>query len=226
MRIITVKGFSKTGKTTTVTSLISELRKRGYTVGSVKDIHFKDFEADTPGTDTYKHAAAGASRVTARGPKNTGIIMDERMSMDAILKYYKEDFVILEGDCGIDSPTIITAKTINDIEEKMCPEAIAVSGIIANDMQDQMISISPKSSSDEKQLPVINGITEVEKMADLVEAATKEKENKLSVELTIDGEEIWMVPFVKETLKNVVVGAVKALDGYEEGKEIIIKIKE
>ena len=45
------------------------------------------------------------------------------------------------------------------------------------------------------------------------------------MQLTIDGEEIWMVPFVKKTLKNVVVGAVKALDGYEDGKEIIIKIK-
>lgn len=219
MRIITVKGFSKTGKTTTVTSLISELRKRGYTVGSVKDIHFKEFEADTPGTDTYKHAEAGACRVTARGPKNTGIIIDERMSMDAILKYYKEDFVILEGDCGIDSPTIITAKTVDDIEEKMCPQAIAVSGVISNEMADGR-------ATEYAGLPVINGITEVEKMADLVEAATKEKENKLSVELTIDGEEIWMVPFVKETLKNVVVGAVKALDGYEEGKEIVIKIKE
>ncbi|MDO5413851.1 MAG: molybdopterin-guanine dinucleotide biosynthesis protein B [Bacillota bacterium] len=226
MRIITVKGFSKTGKTTTVASLVSELKRRGYTVGTVKDIHFKNFEADTPGTDTYKHAAAGARRVTARGPKNTGIIMDERMTMDAILKYYKEDFVIIEGDCGVDCPTIITARTISDIEEKMCPEAIAVSGIIANDMQGQMISISPKSGREEKQLPVINGITEVEKMADMAEAVTKEKENKLSVELTIDGEEIWMVPFVKETLKNVVVGAVKALDGYEEGKEIVIKIKE
>ena len=226
MRIITVKGFSKTGKTTTVVSLVSELRRRGYTVGTVKDIHFKEFEADTPGTDTYKHASAGARRVTARGPKNTGIIIDERMTMDAILKYYKEDFVIIEGDCGIESPTIITAKTINDIEEKMCPEAIAVSGIIANDMHDQMISVYPNSGGEAKQLPVINGITEVEKMADMIEAATKEKENKLSVELTIDGEEIWMVPFVKETLKNVVVGAVKALDGYEEGKEIVIKIKE
>ena len=226
MRIITVKGFSKTGKTTTVVSLVSELRRRGYTVGTVKDIHFKEFEADTPGTDTYKHASAGARRVTARGPKNTGIIMDERMTMDAILKYYKEDFVIIEGDCGIESPTIITAKTQNDIEEKMCPEAIAVSGIIANDMHDQMISVYPNSGGEAKQLPVINGITEVKKMADMIETATKEKENKLSVELTIDGEEIWMVPFVKETLKNVVVGAVKALDGYEEGKEIVIKIKE
>lgn len=218
MRIITVKGFSKTGKTTTVTSLVSELKRRGYSVGTVKDIHFKEFEADTPGTDTYKHAEAGARRVTARGPKNTSIIMDERMTMDAILKYYKEDFIIIEGDCGIDSPTIITAKKVNDIEEKKCPQAIAISGVISSQMAEEGVS-------EYAGLPVINGITEVEKMADMIEAATKEKETKLDVELTIDGEEIWMVPFVKETLKNVVVGAVKALDGYEEGKEIVIKIK-
>ncbi len=218
MRIITVKGFSKTGKTTTVTSLVSELRRRGYTVGTVKDIHFKDYEADTPGTDTYKHAQAGARRVTARGPRNTSIIMDERMDMDAILKYYKEDFLIIEGDCGVKSPTIITAKTPEDIDNKMCPEAIAVSGVISQEMADSGIA-------EYAGLPVINGITEVEKLADMAEKATKEKETKLDVELTIDGEEIWMVPFVKETLKNVVVGAVKALDGYEEGKEIVIKVK-
>lgn len=218
MRIITVKGFSKTGKTTTVTSLVSELKRRGYTVGTVKDIHFKDFEADTPGTDTYKHAAAGARRVTARGPKNTGIIMDERMTMDAILKYYKEDFVIIEGDCGVDCPTIITARTISDIEEKMCPQAIAVSGVISDQMAEEGVR-------EYNGLPIINGVTNIKELADMAEKLTKEKENKLSVELTIDGEEIWMVPFVKETLKNVVVGAVKALDGYEEGKEIVIKIK-
>ena len=33
-----------------------------------------------------------------------------------------------------------------------------------------------------------------------------------------------MVPFVKKTLENVVTGAVKALDGYEEGQEIVIRI--
>lgn len=219
MRIITVKGFSKTGKTTTVTSLISELRRRGYSVGSIKDIHFAEFEADTPGTDSYKHAKAGAKRVTARGPKNTAIIMAERMDIDAILKYYKEDFLIIEGDCGVASPTVITASTIKDIEDKMCDDAIAIAGVISQD--------AGKNGIEEYGgLPIINGITEVEKLADLVEKATEKKETKLDVELTIDGEEIWMVPFVKETLKNVVVGAVKALDGYEEGKEIVIKIKE
>lgn len=177
-----------------------------------------EFEADVPGTDTYRHAEAGARRVTARGLRSTSIIIDQHMDIDEILKYYKEDFLIIEGDCGIKSPTIITAKTVHDIEEKLSDDAIAVSGVISGEMAEQGIM-------EYGGLPVINGIEEVEKLADLAEKATKDKETKLDVELTIGGEEIWMVPFVKETLKNVVIGAVKALDGYEEGREIVVKIK-
>ena len=213
MQLITIKGFSKTGKTTTVTSLVAELRRRGYSVGTAKDIHFEGYETDTPGTDTYKHAKAGARRVTASGNHGTAIIVDRKMTIEEILKYYKEDFVILEGDFGLSCPTIITGKTTDDIDKRMCPEAIAISGIISNDMKEY------------KGLPVINGVTEVEKMADMVEKKKKMADGDFDVELTIDGEEIFMVPFVKATVKNVVVGAVKALDGYEEGKEIVIKIK-
>ena len=135
------------------------------------------------------------------------------MTIEEILKYYKEDFVILEGDSGLKCPTIITGRTPEDIEKRMCPEAFLVSGIIAESM------------TEVHGLPVINGRTEVEKLADAVEKKTKKDKEMLDVELRIDGEEIPMVPFVQKTLKNVVVGAVKALDGYEEGKEIVIRIK-
>lgn len=213
MRIVMVKGFSGSGKTATVTSLVQELVRRGYSVGTVKDIHYEGYEADDPGTDTYKHRKAGAYRVTARGQNDTAIIIDGPSPIEAILKYYKEDFVILEGDCGIKCPTVITGKTREDIDKRMCDEAVAVSGIYA------------ANEHEYGDLPVINGITEVEKMADLVEKKTKEAEEKNDVELTVGGEEIAMVPFVKKTLKNVVVGAVSALDGYEEGREIVIRIK-
>lgn len=222
MRIVMIKGFSKTGKTTTVAALVGELCRRGYTVGTVKDIHYAGFMADRPGTDTFRHAEAGARRVTARGSSQTAMISDRQMSIDEILKYYKEDFVILEGDCGIKCPTIITGRTIEDIEKRMCPEAIAVSGVIAAcDGQSDPVGPVRKLLG----LPMIDGMMEVKKMADLIEKKTENSERDLDVELTINGEEIWMVPFVKETLKNVVIGAVKALDGYEEGKEIVIKVK-
>lgn len=218
-----IKGYSKTGKTSTVTALVAELRRRGYTVGTVKDIHFEGYRADTPGTDTYKHREAGARRVTALGNSDTSIIVDRHMKIEEILKYYKEDFVILEGDSGLKCPTIITGKTTEDLDKRMCPEAIAFSGIIAGNLTDEH---REEPMKEYKGLPVINGITEVEKMADLVEKKTISATGDIDVELTIGGEEIFMVPFVKNTIKNVVVGAVKALDGYEEGKEIVIKVKE
>lgn len=214
MRVIMVKGFSKTGKTTTVTQLIKELRKRGYSVGTVKDIHYAGFKMDHPDTDTYKHTAAGAERVTALGERETDILLSRRMKIDAVLKYYKEDFVILEGDSGADCPAILTAKTEDDISKRMTDNVVAISGIIAGDRKQY------------RGLPVINSLKEVEKMADLVEKVTEKKKEETDVILTIDGIEIPMVPFVKNTLKNVVVGAVKALDGYEEGKEICIRVKE
>lgn len=213
MRVVMVKGFSKTGKTTTVTELIKELRKRGYSVGTVKDIHYEGFAMDHPGTDTYKHGQAGAQRVTALGNQETDILLSRRMDIDAVLKYYKEDFVILEGDSGADCPVILTAKTEDDIEKRMCENVIAISGIISGERTEY------------KGLPVINCLKEVEKMADMIEKATEKKKEEADVILTIDGVEIPMVPFVKNTLKNVVIGAVKALDGYEEGKEIQIRVK-
>lgn len=222
MRIVMIKGYSKTGKTSTVTALVKELRRRGYTVGTVKDIHFEGYYADDPGTDTYKHRQAGARRVTALGKSDTSIIVDRHMKIEEILKYYKEDFVILEGDSGLKCPTIITGKTTDDLDKRMCDEAIAFSGIIAGDLTNN----TEAQLKEYKGLPIINGITEVEKMADLVEKKTLSATGDIDVELTIGGEDVFMVPFVKNTIKNVVIGAVKALDGYEEGKEIVIKVKE
>lgn len=213
MRVIMVKGFSKTGKTTTVTALVKELRKRGYTVGTVKDIHYDGFAMDQPGTDTWKHADAGAVRVTALGSAETDILFSRRMAIDAVLKYYKEDFVVLEGDSGADCPAILTGRTLEDLEKRMTDRVIAISGIISGEMESW------------NGLPVIDCTKEVEKMADLIEKVTAKEKEEADVLLTIDGVEIPMVPFVKETLKNVVVGAVKALDGYEDGKEILVRVK-
>ncbi len=225
MRIIMIKGYSKTGKTSTVTALVSELRRRGYTVGTVKDIHFEGYEADTPNTDTYKHRQAGARRVTARGTKDSAIYIDRQMKIEEILKYYKEDFVILEGDSGLKCPNIVSGKTTDDLDNRMDENTIGFTGIIAGNIND---GDNSSVLREYKGLPVINGITEVEKMADLVEKKAKHQASAtgdIDVELTIGGEEIFMVPFVKNTIKNVVVGAVMALDGYEDGKEIVIRIK-
>ena len=53
-----------------------------------------------------------------------------------------------------------------------------------------------------------------------------EKDKKeYEVTLTFDGEEIGMMPFVEGMVRDVVLGSATNLKGYEEGKEIVIRIK-
>ncbi|MGZ5520959.1 MAG: molybdopterin-guanine dinucleotide biosynthesis protein MobB, partial [Halobacteriota archaeon] len=49
MRVIAVYGSSKTGKTTTVVEIVKELRVRGYSVATIKDVHVNDFAFDAVG---------------------------------------------------------------------------------------------------------------------------------------------------------------------------------
>lgn len=65
MKIISVVGYKKTGKTTLIGQLVKALKKHG-TVGTIKHLHEHDINA--PDTDTWKHAQAGADVVIAVTP--------------------------------------------------------------------------------------------------------------------------------------------------------------
>ena len=57
--LFAVSGVKNSGKTTLITKLIPIFVKYGLKVASVKhDGH--DFDADVPGTDSYRHMKAGA----------------------------------------------------------------------------------------------------------------------------------------------------------------------
>ncbi len=60
MRVISVVGYKKTGKTTLVGQIIKALKDYG-SVGTVKHLH--EHSIDATGTDTWKHREAGADIV-------------------------------------------------------------------------------------------------------------------------------------------------------------------
>ena len=73
--IICVTGKKKSGKTTLVTGLVEELRRRGHSVGTAKhDVH--GFEMDREGTDSWKHKRAGSETVVISSPSRVGVVMD------------------------------------------------------------------------------------------------------------------------------------------------------
>lgn len=65
MRVISVIGYKKSGKTALVEELVAALRKHG-TVGTIKHMH--EHYLDREGTDTWKHMQAGAEVVIAVTP--------------------------------------------------------------------------------------------------------------------------------------------------------------
>lgn len=247
MKVFSVIGITDSGKTTTIENIIKELKKRNYTVGTVKQIHFHDFKMDAERTNTDRHRKAGSELVTARGEYETDILFQEKLNMNKLLNFYSQDYVILEGVRDTCAPKIITAHDEEEIELRIDETVFAISGRIADKINEY------------KGLPAISGVKEIEKLADLIEEMVFDrlpdmkdeccqkcghtcKElcslilkgkaerrscvlNEQKVILKVNGKEIAMVPFVQKILQNSIEAVVKELDGYTENGDIEISIK-
>jgi molybdopterin-guanine dinucleotide biosynthesis adapter protein len=235
------------GKTTTIENIITELRKRRYSVGSIKEIHFEQFAIDQAGSNTDRHKRAGSQLVSARGYFETDILFDRQLSVDEILRFYDHDYVVMEGVTDTVGPKIITAHSTQEVDERLDGTVFAISGRLAD------------SLSDYKGFPVISAVTHREKLVDLIEekvferlpefpqeccsacgyscrelserilAGTSKRDDCVisngSITLLIDDLDIPMVPFVQRLLYNSVQGVVKELSGYKKNAEITIRIK-
>ncbi len=246
MKIFSVFGITQSGKTTTIENIITELRKRNYSVGSVKEIHFEQFAIDTPGSNTDRHKNAGSQLVTAKGYNETDILFQESLPIDQIIRFYDYDYLVLEGVRDANVPKIITAHTTQEVDERMDDSVFLLSGRLGNTM------------SQYRGLQVINAMDQVERLVDVIEEKVCEqmpnfpeqccsecgmscermlhailkgekqrsdcKLGKHHVSLTVDGKEIPMVPFVEKILENAIRGVVSELDGYRENGKIEIKL--
>ncbi len=96
MKIISVLGYKKTGKTTLVERLVKALKKHG-TVGTIKHMH--DHSLHTPNTDTWKHARAGADVVIGVTPHELVKFSNENSLDRALIELADEgmDFAVVEG---------------------------------------------------------------------------------------------------------------------------------
>lgn len=106
--VISIVGWSNTGKTTFIEKLIGELKKRGYRVGTIKHHHGK-VELDKPGKDTYRHAQAGADAVVIASPEKVGMIRktDKEWSLQMLVELLKDmDIIITEGFKKENAPQI------------------------------------------------------------------------------------------------------------------------
>ncbi|PSJ64427.1 molybdopterin-guanine dinucleotide biosynthesis protein B [Kumtagia ephedrae] len=100
-RVFGITGWKNSGKTTLTERLVAEFARRGWTVSTVKHAHHA-FDIDQPGTDSFRHRAAGAGEVAIVSGVRWALMHelrgDAEPDLDAILARLSPcDLVLVEG---------------------------------------------------------------------------------------------------------------------------------
>lgn len=95
--VIAVFGVKNAGKTTLIEKLIPALTARGLSVATVKHDGHR-FEPDRPGTDSYRHLAAGAMGTAVYDGKKFQLVNYAQVDgRDLIALFPEADLILLEG---------------------------------------------------------------------------------------------------------------------------------
>ncbi len=97
-KVFGVTGWKNAGKTTLVERLVAEFVSRGWRVATVKHAHH-DVDIDRPGTDSFRHRAAGATEVALVGGRRYAIMHEAPgPSLSEVLaRLSPADLVLIEG---------------------------------------------------------------------------------------------------------------------------------
>jgi molybdopterin-guanine dinucleotide biosynthesis adapter protein len=153
--VLAIVGKSDSGKTTLLETLIPELKKRGYRIGTVKHA-FHGTQMDSAGKDSWRHKRAGAETVVVAYPGGLTLIKDqENNALDDIVHYFGNmDIVLAEGYKHADVPKIEVFRAVKH-QSPVCP---ADHNLIALVTDDEIPTHVPKF-----------GFKEIEAIADLLE---------------------------------------------------------
>jgi molybdopterin-guanine dinucleotide biosynthesis protein B len=252
-KFVAVVGGKHSGKTTIIQSLISELKNRGYRVGTIKEM-VRIPTLDTPATETNRYRDAGAELVVAIPRTETVIFVKKPLRLNEVLPFLSGlDIVLLEGfETERTLPKIIAAKNAEEVMEYSNGLAIAISGLIMDSKEELK-----KTSA--LQIPMFNALADATKLADIVElkafaklpdlphcgecgyescyemakaivkgeAAAKNcfLLSKGEVRLEINGCRIPLKEFPEKIIRRMLEGMVSSLDGVQDVKELKIELR-
>lgn len=98
--LFALAGWSGSGKTTIAEQLIAELTARGLNMATIKHAHH-EFDADTPGKDSWRHRKAGARQVLVSSAVRSAHFVEHagpEPALDQLLdRLHPCDLVLIEG---------------------------------------------------------------------------------------------------------------------------------
>lgn len=196
--VVRITGRSGAGKTHVVASLVTELKRRGYRVATVKH-SAHGFDVDTEGKDSWQHAKAGSDAVVISSPSRIALIRkaDHDLSISELSRFIGLDFdiVIAEGFKGDKGPMIEVHRKEQGGELISSPE-----GLMAIVTDEQLDTSVPQFPPDDAR-----------GLADLIEEVFLSRAEQDIIALFVNGQQVPMNSFVRGVFSNVVLAMVSSL---------------
>lgn len=125
--VLAISGVKNSGKTTLITRILPILNEMGLKVAVVKhDGH--EFEADVPGTDTYRQMEAGAYGTAVFSKSKFMVVKREpSVSAEQLMGFFPEaDVILLEGMKYSHFPKLELIRRNNTYAEKIPAEPVCL----------------------------------------------------------------------------------------------------
>lgn len=173
--IISFIGFSHSGKTASIESVIQAVKSLNYQCVVLKKTNHTSPIFDTPGKNTWKYSQKGAKMVIGRTRVEIATFLNKEFTetqfdqfSSGLIKLYVDIFpsekllVVGEGFRNLNCPQILCAKDLTDIDKQFNANTIAISGKISSNhqMREQIVQ--------KFNIPVINCLHEPEKILNLL----------------------------------------------------------
>ena len=117
--LITIIGRSGCGKTTLLEKLVTELKKHGYKLATVKHHSHRGFEIDQPGKDSWRFAQAGSDHVIIASPDKIASYrkLEHELTLDEITAGVSDvDLILVEGYKQAEKPSLEVVRAANSRE--------------------------------------------------------------------------------------------------------------
>lgn len=175
IKVINFVGYSKSGKTTSIESLIKWLKSakgNNVKIAVVKNIAHNDMAFDVEGKNTFRYSQAGADIVFGNSVVQSVMIINKKIDLldiishinlevDPSRKFEKakaETIIILEGFRDFPGPSVLAIRTIEDIESQFSNKIKFFTGSIGADL------LELQKLSEKYKIPYIDCMKEPEKL--------------------------------------------------------------
>jgi len=209
--VVSIVGKTGSGKTQLIEKLIPEFKRRGYRVATVKHSP-AGMEVDKPGKDSWRFAEAGSDAVVVSSPDKLACIktVDHDSSIEEIWHLIGNDFdlVLLEGFKKGKAPKIEVHRKETG-GNLVCPVEL-LSAIVTDEVLDSNVPQFP--------------LSDTQAVADFIEKKFV-LEDRSDTSLFINGQQIFIKPFVKDMIAKALLAMVSTLKGVGETKNLDISIR-